>query len=106
MGSKHGKSKEEKQSVVAKSPELTEADYQFLEHQTNHSRAEIKAIFELFSNDNRDLKLDKKEFCRLYIQLRPERADTLDEISEFVFNAFDTDHNGSVDFNEFMVCLR
>ena len=37
---------------------------------------------------------DKKEFIRLYDELRPESADKLDEISEFAFRAFDTDHNG------------
>ena len=44
-----------------------------------------------------------REFVKLYISLRPEPAEQIGEIAEFVFNAFDSDHNGSISFNEFLV---
>jgi len=46
---------------------------------------------------------DKKEFVSLYDKLRPEPADKLNEISEFVFRAFDSDKNGYLSFTEFIV---
>ena len=38
--------------------------------------------------------LNRQEFVRLYDELRPENLEKLDEISQYVFAAFDTDHNG------------
>jgi Ca2+-binding EF-hand superfamily protein len=107
MGAKHGKSsKEDNRSSVLKAVELSETDYQFLMHQTGQTRAEIKHIFDKFSRDNNDLKLKKSEFVRLYIELRPERPETLDEIAEHIFEAFDVDKNGTIDFHEFMVRIK
>ena len=71
--------------------------------QTGLPRADIKNIFDQFNANNPDGKLDKKEFVRLYDLLRPEPPELLDEISEFVFRAFDSDKNGSISFNEFIV---
>ena len=39
----------------------------------------------------------------LYNKLRPEPADKLDQISEYVFQAFDKDRNGYLSFTEFIV---
>jgi Ca2+-binding EF-hand superfamily protein len=47
--------------------------------------------------------LDKAEFVRLYLELKPEPDDKLDEIAANVFKAFDKDNNGTINFNEFMV---
>ena len=89
--------------IPPKTPELTDIDYAFLEHQTHQSREEIKEIFDKFARENKFLKLDCNEFVRLYTELRPEPAEQLNEISEYIFSTFDRDHNGTIDFNEFMV---
>ena len=57
----------------------------------------------LFNDFNLSNLKDKKEFVNLYDKLRPEPADKLDEISEFVFRAFDSDKNGFLSFTEFIV---
>lgn len=81
----------QKPSVVPSKPAgLTDADYQFLTSQTGSSKDEIKNLFDKFMAGNPDAKLDKKEFVKLYMDLRPESDQNLDEISEFVFRAFDS----------------
>jgi hypothetical protein len=42
---------------------------------------------------NPDGRLNKIEFVRLYNDLRSESIDKLEEISEFVFSAFDRDNS-------------
>jgi len=82
---------------------LSSKDYSFLTKQTGQSKDQIKAIFDQFSANNPDGKLDKAEFVRLYDQLKPESIEALDEIALYVFGAFDTDNSGSITFNEFML---
>lgn len=84
-------------------PKLSETDYTFLTSQTGQSKDQIKQIFDQFMANNPDGKLDRREFIQLYTKLRPEPPDQLDEISQFVFRAFDSDKSGFIDFNEFMV---
>lgn len=84
-------------------PRLTEADYTFLMNQTGQSRHQIQQIFDTFMANNPDGRLDRREFVTLYTKLRPEDPNKLDEISNFVFRAFDQDRSGFIDFNEFMV---
>ena len=90
--------------VPPKSPtDLPEKDYTLLMSQTGLSREEIKAILDKFNANNPDGKLDKKEFARLYDELRPEPPELIDEIGNFVFKGFDKDNNGSINFNEFLM---
>ena len=92
-----------KGNKAPKGPELSRKDLDFLSKQTGLSKDQIKLMFSKFITNNPDGKLDKKEFLRLYDELRPESADILDEISNYVFEAFDKDNNGSITFNEFMI---
>lgn len=105
MGGKSSKSESTStiSAVVIKPPELTETDYAFLVSQTGQSKESIKKIFDKFMSNNPDFKLDKKEFVKLYSELRSEPYERLDEISTLIFKAFDTDHNNYISFNEFMV---
>ena len=92
--------------VPAKTPnDILEQDYNFLTQQTGLSRSEIKGMLDKFNANNPDGKLDKKEFVRLYDELRAEPPELMDEIAEFVFRAFDEDNNGYISFNEFIVKL-
>ena len=43
---------------------------------------------------NPDGQLDRKEFVKLYSSLRYESPELLDEITEFIFKAFDADKSG------------
>ena len=86
-----------------KAAELSRKDLEFLSKQTGLTKDEVKNVFTKFIANNPDGKLDKKEFVRLYDELRSESADVLDEISVYVFEAFDKDNNGSITFNEFMI---
>ena len=82
---------------------LNESDYKFLTSHTGLSREEIKEMSEKFDSNNPDRKLNKKEFARLYGLLRPESPELIDKISDYVFKCFDTNNNGSIDFNEFLI---
>jgi Ca2+-binding EF-hand superfamily protein len=79
--------------------EFTERDYDFLGKQSGLERAEIKEIFEQFNKNNPDQLLDKKEFVKLFHQFSPQTPELLGKISEYVFRAFDTDHNGIIKSN-------
>ena len=63
---------------------LSEADYEFLTSQTGSTKDEIKALFDKFMANNPDAKLDKKEFIKLYTELRPENDQNLDETCEII----------------------
>ncbi|RNA31685.1 Neuronal calcium sensor 2 [Brachionus plicatilis] len=104
MGNKGGKNKPSKKKGDQKiSKGLSESDYGYLTSQTGYSRPEIKLFYDQFMNNNPDGKLDRQEFARLYSKLRAEPPELLDEISNFVFRAFDDDNNGYISFNEFMI---
>jgi hypothetical protein len=74
--------------------ELTEKDYGFLKNQTGLEQKEIQQIFEQFNSNNPNQLLDKNAFIRLYHQLNPKAPEFIGKISEYVFKAFDTNHNG------------
>ncbi len=95
---------DEPQSIITKPPpELTQTDIDFLTYATNLSKSEIQNIYDNFIKNNPDAQLDQNEFVRFYNELRPEPIELLDEISTFVFRAFDTDLNGTINFNEFLI---
>ena len=101
MGNKGAKS--DSASAAKKPATLTKKDYEFLIQATGSKKEEIDVIFREFNANNPDGKLDKNEFIRLYDKLRPEPPELLDEISTYIFRAFDSDHNGFISFNEFMI---
>lgn len=90
-------------STAQKITSLNEKDYNFLVGQTGLLKSDIKSIFDKFNAENSTGRLNKDQFVRLYQSLRPEPAETLDEISDYVFRSFDTDLNGFISFNEFLI---
>ncbi len=82
---------------------LKSKDLTFLVKQSGLSKDEIENFYSLFIEDNPEKKLDKQKFIVLYAKLRPEPE--MKKISENIFDAFDRDKNGSVDFHEFLVSL-
>ena len=82
---------------------LSNSDYKFFTKQTGLKKEEITHLFDKFNQNNPDQLLNKQEFVNLYIELRPEPKEHLEEISEYIFKAFDVDKSGSINFNEFLV---
>ena len=80
---------------------LKDKEVKFLTNESGMSKKEIEKIFTLFNENNPEQKLDKQMFKTLYAKLRPEPE--MEQISMRIFNAFDRDKNGTVNFNEFLV---
>jgi Ca2+-binding EF-hand superfamily protein len=96
MGNKGGKKVPPKQKLSSK-------DIKNLAKQSGMDKEEIQTIFDQFIENNPDGSLDRAEFIRLYDVLRPESGERLDEVSQFVFGAFDADNSGKIQFSEFLV---
>ncbi len=92
-----------KKNVPAKPPKLSSKDLKFLMKQTGQSKEDVSALFASFVENNPDAILSKTEFCALYDKLRPESAEQIDEIAGYIFECFDSDNNGTINFNEFMI---
>ena len=89
--------------VPNKKQGLDSKDLKFLQEQTGMSQEQIKAFYSEFMANNPDGQLDRQEFIRLYAKFRSEPLDRIDEISQYVFRAFDADNNGQISFGEFLV---
>lgn len=93
---------------------LNDDDYTFLMEQTHLERNDIENLHKKFLSYSCDGKLNKKNFVKLYSSLRPEADEQLKMISEYIFDCFDLNHDGYVDFYEFIIsftitnngCLR
>lgn len=103
MGSKGSKTKDKSSKVPDKKPVLTSKDLKFFTNNTGFTEEQVSTIFNEFNQNNPDGTLDRNEFIKLYTLLRPESADRLDEISAQIFRAFDSDNNGFLTFNEFLI---
>lgn len=100
MGSKDSKYQKDQPK---KRPTLRARDLKFLAQQTGLKEIQIMMIFEKFFQNNEHCEFSKEDFIVLYVELRPEPTDQIEEIAEYVFNAFDTDKNGMISFNEFLM---
>ena len=65
----------------------------------------VQGCFFIAFQDCPDGRLDKKQFIKLYQELEPADA-KVDKYAEFVFNAFDTDNSGSIEFTEFLLAFN
>jgi len=102
MGSKG--SKAGKDSKVPDKPlELNKKDIEILTKNTGLTKEQIQGHFKAFLANNPDGKLDRAEFSKLYPQFRGEAVANLDEIANFIFTGFDSDNNGFLTFNEFLI---
>ncbi len=92
-----------KKDVPPKPPKMNSKDLKFLVKQTGMSKEDVNKVFTSFVENNSDAILTKQEFCVLYDKLRPETAEQIDEIAGYVFECFDADDSGTINFNEFMI---
>ncbi|KAJ8382886.1 hypothetical protein SKAU_G00036640 [Synaphobranchus kaupii] len=74
-----------------------------LEAQTRFSRKELQILYRGFKNECPSGVVNEDNFKVIYSQFFPQGdASTY---AHFLFNAFDTDHNGSVSFEDFVMGL-
>jgi Ca2+-binding EF-hand superfamily protein len=104
MGNKPGKDGKAPGGKKAGKPaKLSKKDLDFLTSKTSLNKEAIEMFFKQFNDNNPDGLLNRDEFSKLYPKLRNEPVNNLDEISNMVFRAFDTDNNGSLTFEEFLI---
>jgi hypothetical protein len=85
MGGKGSKAGGKDSKLPDKPVKLSDKDFKNLALQTGMPKDQIEKIFQQFSANNPDGKLDVNEFNKLYQSLRTEPVANLDEIDDFVF---------------------
>lgn len=96
MGSKSSKKK-------ADPTKLTEQEVQFLMSHTRYTKDEIIRWHQGFLKDCPKGELDKKQFTNVFKEFYPQGK--AEKFSASIFNVFDTDHSGKIDFTEFLVAI-
>merc|ERR1712066_483653 len=61
----------------------------------------VEEYFRQFLTDNEDGRMDRKEFTKYLNQAYPKKD--IKKIAEHIFNVFDKDDNGKIEFTEFAV---
>jgi len=74
-----------------------------LQQRTHFDKKELQQWYKGFLKDCPSGQLDKAEFTRIYSQFFPFGDPT--EFAEYVFKVFDENHNGTIDFKEFICAL-
>ena len=64
---------------------------------------EIEILYDKFMLDNPSGQLNREKFVEFYTSLRHESHDSLQKITQFIFNSFDLDQSGTISFNEFII---
>uniref|UniRef100_A0A6I8QZ51 Kv channel-interacting protein 4 n=1 Tax=Xenopus tropicalis TaxID=8364 RepID=A0A6I8QZ51_XENTR len=86
-------------ATVRHRPEALE----LLEAQTKFTKKELQILYRGFKNECPSGIVNEETFKDIYAQFFPQGdASTY---AHFLFNAFDTDHNGSVSFEDFVIGL-
>eukprot|EP00039_Didymoeca_costata_P021117 m.343474 g.343474 ORF g.343474 m.343474 type:complete len:187 (-) comp22882_c0_seq1:166-726(-) len=74
-----------------------------IQKHTKFNREEIQAWYKGFLQDCPSGRMTKEELRAQYTATFPDGDPG--PLSEYIFNAYDTDHNGTVDFKEFILGL-
>jgi len=80
--------------------ELTEDDLNILEAKSKMPKEEIILWYEHFIRECPSSKMDKNKFTEYYSMF--VKKENIEQITDRVFSAFDTDKNGTIDFTEFL----
>lgn len=95
MGNKSGKKKDPTQ--------LTEEEVQMLLANTQYTREQIMQWHRGFLKDCPSGQLDKKKFTEVYKEFYPQGK--AEKFCAQVFEVFDSDHSGKIDFTEFLIAI-
>ncbi|KAG4302419.1 hypothetical protein PCANB_001320 [Pneumocystis canis] len=82
---------------------LNQEQLQELQGMTKFDKKELQQWYKGFLKDCPTGQLCKEEFCAIYKQFFPFGDPSL--FANYVFNVFDTDNNGVIDFKEFICAL-
>ncbi|CAF0854313.1 unnamed protein product [Rotaria sordida] len=85
------------------STELTAKHIALLKANTKYSEQEIRQWHARFIHDCPNGKLDKKKFAEVYKQFYP--AGKADNFCKYAFDTFDTNNDGTIDFEEFLLAI-
>ena len=80
--------------------ELSEEDLQFIIANTEFERSRVLKWFEDFKEQCPNLQLNREEFVDFYKRLIPGESEAEEQFCSHVFDAFDADNNGFVDFGK------
>ncbi|CAM4792363.1 unnamed protein product [Rotaria magnacalcarata] len=83
---------------------LTSQDIALLKRQSRLSEQEIRNLHETFWNDFPTGRLDKKGFMKYYEDIKDDK-DRTSILCDHVFAVFDKNHDGTIDFNEFLLAV-
>ncbi|RLW09055.1 hypothetical protein DV515_00002899 [Chloebia gouldiae] len=86
-------------ATVRHRPEALE----LLEAQSKFTKKELQILYRGFKNECPSGVVNEETFKEIYSQFFPQGDSTT--YAHFLFNAFDTDHNGSVSFEDFVMGL-
>ncbi|KAI3386165.1 hypothetical protein SNEBB_010034 [Seison nebaliae] len=83
-------------------PSLTEEQIKFLQDNTHFKESQIKDWYQGFLAESPDGLLSKKLFIKSYRQFYPNSKKP-EKFCSLVFNAFDQNHSGKIEFQEFLL---
>ncbi|CAF3182373.1 unnamed protein product [Rotaria socialis] len=85
------------------STELTPKQIAMLKANTNYSEREIREWHAGFLRDCPNGRLDKKKFIEVYKQFYPHGK--ADNFCKLAFDTFDSNDDGTIDFDEFLLAI-
>jgi Ca2+-binding EF-hand superfamily protein len=85
--------------------DLSEEDIQFIISNTDFDREQVIKWFDDFKKQCPSGRLNKQEFIQFYKKLIKGDSAEEDQLCAIVFNVFDSDGNGSIDFGEFLIAF-
>nr|ACO14748.1 Neuronal calcium sensor 2 [Caligus clemensi] len=92
MGNKNGK------------PFLSEEDLAYITSHTSLDRAQADAYYNNFLTDHPKGKINLKSFKKMIEEAYPD-SKNVDKFAKHVFRMYDSNDDGSIDFQEFMLIL-
>lgn len=84
---------------------LPEESIMLLERQTKFERSEIKKIYELFIKDASNGKITSDQFISSLSKNSQIKDKNSEKYLKKLFQAFDKDESGQIDFSEYMIAL-
>ncbi|XP_072801925.1 Kv channel-interacting protein 4 isoform X3 [Vicugna pacos] len=87
-------------ATVRHRPEALE----LLEAQSKFTKKELQILYRGFKNECPSGVVNEETFKEIYSQFFPQGDSTT--YAHFLFNAFDTDHNGAVSFEEMLDIMK